>query len=361
MKKVIILLISIVILCNHSVRSQGCIAIRNLAGFGQFAYLGYAKTPDTWSLDINNRYFKPQVLFIGKENHGSFGADLYEYTVNIGLTKILAHGWSLGFDMPIAVNTGVFPMNAQGAPHRIRAFGIGDIRLTAYKWLFDENVPRKVNIQLGLGIKFPTGNSNSVDYWYISDNPVVKRLGTLLELFQLGDGGTGITTAVNVFYIFNRKISVFGNFFYVINPMNTNGVPAYPSFLAPPSVDSLNAATTNNVNSVPDVYTLRTGANYAFDRLVGTVGFRFEGSPAHDLFGDNDGLRRVGYIFSIEPGLNYKFKKSILYTFVTLPLARATLQTVPDQREEQITGKSKIITAGHFANWLIFFGYTFTF
>ena len=42
MKKLIALFISTVILCNHSVRSQGCVAIRNLAGFGQFAALGYA-------------------------------------------------------------------------------------------------------------------------------------------------------------------------------------------------------------------------------------------------------------------------------------------------------------------------------
>ena len=360
MKKVIILLILTVILCNHSVRSQGCVAIRNLAGFGQFASLGYAKTPDTWSLDINMRYFKPKNIFVGKKNLGPDPGNVNEYTVNFGLTKILAHGWSLGFDMPIAANSGVFPMNAQGGLHHVLAFGIGDIRLTAYKWLFDVNVPRKGNIQVGLGIKFPTGNYHSEDYFYYSDNPVVKNLQPLPESFQLGDGGTGITTTINAFYIFNRNISVFGNFFYLINPMNTNGVSS--SFgPQPPSQDSLNAATTNNVNSVPDVYTLRAGANYTFDRLVGTAGFRFEGSPAHDLFGDNDGLRRVGYIFSIEPGLQYKFRKSILYTFVTLPLARATIKTVPDQREEQITGKSNIITGGHFANWLIFVGYTFTF
>ena len=359
MKKVMILLISTVIFCNHSLRSQGCVAIRNLAGFGQFASLGYTKTPDTWSLDINMRYFKPESFFMGKKNLGPAGG-VKEYTVNFGLMKLLAHGWSLGLDMPITANSGFFPMNAQGASHHILAFGIGDIRLTVYKWLLDENVRRKGNIQVGLGIKFPTGNYHSEDYIYYSDNPVVKSLQPLPESFQLGDGGTGITTTINAFYILNRNMSVYANFFYLINPMNTNGVPSYFAGL-PPSVDSLNIATTNNVNSVPDVYTVRVGANYTFDRLVGTVGFHLDGSPAHDLFGENDGLRRVGYIFSVEPGLQYKFKKSILYTFVSLPLARATLKTVPDQREEQITGKSNIITPGHFANWLIYVGYTFTF
>ena len=69
-------------------------------------------------------------------------------------------------------------MNAQGGRHDVRAFGVGDIRLTAYKWLFDENVRRKGNIQVGLGIKFPTGNYHSVDYWYYSDKSVCQITAT---------------------------------------------------------------------------------------------------------------------------------------------------------------------------------------
>ena len=123
-------------------------------------------------------------------------------------------------------------MNAQGGRHDMQAFGVGDIRLTAYKWIFDENVRRKGNIQVGLGIKFPTGNYHSEDYWYYSDNPSVKSLQPLPEALQIGDGGTGITTAINAFYIFNRNISVFGNFFYLISPMNTNGVAVLSGWCA---------------------------------------------------------------------------------------------------------------------------------
>jgi hypothetical protein len=116
-----------------------------------------------------------------------------------------------GFDMP-AASSGTLNMNAQGGRHHMRGFGVGDIRLTAYKWVFDENVRRKGNIQVGLGIKFPTGNYHSEDYWYYSENPSVKSLQPLPEALQFGDGGTGITTAINAFYIFNRNISVYGNF-----------------------------------------------------------------------------------------------------------------------------------------------------
>ena len=75
------------------------------------------QTPDTWSLDINNRYFETHTVFFGKDNHGYDGINGYEYTVNFGLMKILTHGWSLGLDMPIAANSGVHTMNAQGGRH----------------------------------------------------------------------------------------------------------------------------------------------------------------------------------------------------------------------------------------------------
>jgi long-subunit fatty acid transport protein len=114
------------------------------------------------------------------------------------------------------------------------------------------------------------------------------------------------------------------------------------------------------VNSVPDNYTLRAGGNYTFDRLVFTAGIRYEGAPAYDLFGKNDGLRKVGHIFSVEPGIEYKFKTSFLYTFVTIPLSRATIQTVPDRRATEMTG-TYTITGGDLAGVIFFFGYAFTF
>jgi hypothetical protein len=345
--------------CFSIAHGQGCVAVKNLAGFGQFAALGFKQTPDTWSLDINNRYFAAWNLYQGTNKLPLDGNTLYEYAINFELIKELENGWSLAFDLPIAVNRGT-GFNSDGLKHAVHVFGVSDIRFTVYKWLLDTKVPRKGNIQFGLGLKFPTGNYHSVDYWYYGGNPDVKTLVADNVAIQLGDGGTGITTALNAFYIFNRTVSVYANLFYLISPVNVNGVLAYPPGVLPPSVDSLNAQTTNNVNSVPDNYTLRAGANFTFDNLVLTAGLRYEGAPAHDLIGDNDGLRRVGHIFSAEPGVEYKFKKAILYGFVTIPIQRKTIETVPDERQEAITGVP-FITPGHFANIVYYLGYTFTF
>lgn len=265
-------------------------------------------------------------------------------------------------DIPIASNTVVSSKeHASGYRHSTHAFGVGDLRFTVYKWLLNTNVPRKGNIQFGLDLKFPTGNYQTVDYFYSDPaNPFLGELAPVNVAIQLGDGGTGITAELNAFYIFNRSMSFYGNFFYLISPKDQNGVKSFQPNILPPAAVKLFHETTNDVNSIPDNYTLRVGVNFTFDRWVATADLRYEGAPAHDLIGENDGFRKVGYIFSVEPGIQYKLKTSYLYAFVTIPVDRATIQTVPNERQESITGVPTT-TPGHFANWVMFIGYTFTF
>lgn len=364
--KAIIITVAFSFLFACNAQSQGCVAIRNLAGFGQFAQLGYGQSNDKWMLDINNRYFKAWKFLQGKTNISpsshSEDIDLYEYTMNIGLSRVLNNGWALGLDMPISANKiSSIADNASGERHSVHAYGLGDIRFTVYKWLLKTNVVRKGNIQVGLGLKFPTGNYHTEDYFYSNPNDKsFKELAPVNVAAQLGDGGLGITTELNAFYIFSRKVSVYGNFFYLISPKDQNGVASWPPGVLPPDAKALFHAATYDVNSVPDNYTLRGGANFTFNNLVATAGLRYEGAPAHDLIGQNDGLRRVGHIFSVEPGVQYKFKKSFLYSFVTIPVDRATIETVPDERMAAITGTNSI-SPGHFANSIIYLGYAFTF
>jgi hypothetical protein len=343
--------------------AQGCVAIRNLSGFGQFASLGYSENQKQWLLDINNRYFEAHTLYQGAKDVSpadpSNGLSIYEYSMNFELSRILKNGWSLAVDLPISSNTFVSRLeHASGDRHSTHSFGIGDLRFTAFKWLLSSDHAHKGNIQLGAGLKFPTGNYHSTDYFYYSkSDPTLKIVGPVNGAIQLGDGGTGITTELNAFYIFNKTFSVFTELFYLISPVNQNGVSSQVNGV-PPNPAAVEAGS--DVNSVPDNYTLRAGANITFDRWVATAGLRFEGVPAHDLFGENDGLRHAGYIFSVEPGIQYKFKSSFLYCEVTLPVKRATIQTVPDKRVSEITGKY-YITGGDFANVVFFVGYAFTF
>ena len=108
MKLHFILMIGLFLICSES-KSQGCVAVRNLAGFGQFAQLGYKQAPDEWMLDFNNRYFGANQIFKGKDNVNppdpTNGLQLYEYTLNIELSRMLKNGWSIAFDLPISCNT----------------------------------------------------------------------------------------------------------------------------------------------------------------------------------------------------------------------------------------------------------------
>ncbi|MDP9042627.1 MAG: hypothetical protein M3N30_11660, partial [Bacteroidota bacterium] len=228
--KVFFILIIGFFLINPECHSQGCIAVRNLAGFGQFAQLGFKETPNLWLLDINNRYFEANQIFKGNKNVTppdlSNGLSLYEYTVNFELSRLLKNGWSLALDLPVSSNTIVSRAeHASGNRHSTSDFGIGDLRFAVFKWLLSTDRQRKGNIQFGLGLKLPTGNYHSMDYFYYSKtDPNLKMLAPVNVAIQLGDGGTGITTELNAFYIFNRSFSVFSNFFYLISPVDVNGV-----------------------------------------------------------------------------------------------------------------------------------------
>ncbi len=99
---------------------------------------------------------------------------------------------------------------------------MGDTRITGYRWLLDPLKSIKGNIQAGLGLKFPTGNYKYKDIFYKAD--ATNVLGPVDQSIQPGDGGFGITGEINTFFNFSHKIGVYGNFFYLINPREENGV-----------------------------------------------------------------------------------------------------------------------------------------
>ncbi len=360
MKKLTILAFLSVILIN-AIYSQGCVAIRNLAGFGQFAQLGYGQSSDKWALDINNRYFQASQVYSLKNPQPWDGLTIHEFTTNFEVSRIPEKGWTIALDVPVSTNSiSSIIEHRSGFRHTTSAYGLGDIRFTVYKWLFHGDNAQRGNIQVGAGIKFPTGNDHVEDYFYDDPtNPSARVLAPVNVAIQLGDGGTGFTTEINGFYIFNKTISIYGDFFYLINPLDQNNVPSLPPGF-PASVVKLFDTLGTNVNSVPDAYTIRGGIDFTYNKFVGSFGFRYEGIPGHDLIGKSDGLRRPGHIFSVEPGVQYKFKKSFLYTFISVPVMRSTVKAPTDAEASAITG-TNVTTTGHYANFVVFVGYTFTF
>ena len=211
---------------------------------------------------------------------------------------------------------------------------MGDLQFTAYKWLLKTTVEQRGNIQIGLGIKFPTGNYNKQGYFYRNDT--TRILSTLNPAIQLGDGGTGIVTELNTFYFFGSKkaFSLYGNFYYLINPTDINGT----QYTMGKPQTPLNIQRGAYDVSVIDVFSIRAGLNYDLKNWSFSGGIRYEGAPVYDLIGKSDGIRRSGYTLSAEPGIIYKFKKANVYVYVPFLLSHEVKQSALDLKIQKETG-----------------------
>jgi len=314
MKKATILLLSFW-LFNETVLSQGCIAIRNISGFGQYNLTDNAFSTSAWQLNINTRYFKSFRDFKEKTDQKTpkqNEAVVNSFSMDFSISKFLNNGWSVNFSLPVAANSREASAE-HGGPNTKRyttnSFGIGDIRFTAYKWLLKPTVKQRGNIQLGLGLKLPTGDYNYQDFFYRNDS--TRVLSAVNPSIQLGDGGTGIITELNFFYILNttRTLSLYGNFYYMANPREQNGT-AITNGRVPPRLDSL---ANNIILSVADQFSIRVGAYYNIKNWAFSAGIRNEGSPVEDIIGGSEGVRRAGHNLSVEPGILYKMKKVSIY------------------------------------------------
>jgi hypothetical protein len=344
-------------------QGQGCIPIRNIVGFGQFMrseYEGLDATPTTWLINVNTRYSKIARSYVGTERTNLPPEDerINEtFTMNVSIVRLLSRGWSIGMDVPLAANARTTwqehdPSNPAKIHHTVNSFGVGDIRIAAYKWLWSTTESHRGNIAVGLGLKFPTGNYHFKDDFYKASGPIAAPVNVTI---QLGDGGMGFSNEINAYYNLTSSMSLYGNFFYLFNPRDENGVSSIDGGGTP---TQLQIDTGDDVYSVPDSYSARAGANFTMQKFIFWMGARMEGQPTYDLIGESNGTRRAGYTISVEPGINYRIKKTIVYLFVPLTIERKTQQTVPDIARSTITG-TPFISGGGFGDYMIFLGAVF--
>jgi len=224
--------------------------------------------------------------------------------------------------------------NTGGASARktTHSFGIGDVRGAVYYWFLDPSKGKKWNMQAGLGLKLPTGDFRYQDYFYRNDT--TRTIGPVDQSIQLGDGGTGITLELNAYYAFSHDFSMYGNFFYLSNPREQNGISTARGGV--PTTTQLQYGS--NVMSVPDQYMYRAGMNYMKGKWTTSLGIRKEGIPAEDLIGESGGFRRPGYVINAEPGVAYQSKKSTFFFNLPVAIQRNRTQSVPDKIRTQKTG-----------------------
>lgn len=357
-----LLFIGLLIGIYHSSRAQGCVAIRSngstCAMMG--SHDGHAPSAN-WVFALNSRYFESYKHFVGtveQKERVERGTEVINhfFSTELGITRQFNDRWSLGFFAPIISNARSSMYEHYGnnstspdARHSTHSFGLGDIRLAAYYWLLDPVKAAKANVQLGLGVKLPTGDYRYQDYFYKNDS--VKILGPVDQSIQLGDGGTGLTLELNSFYSFSQRTGLYFNGFYLFNPREQNGVSTARG--GTPSATAV--ANGSDVMSVPDQYMLRLGANYNAGQFSFSGGMRLECVPAEDLIGGSNGFRRPGYVLSAEPAIAYKIKRTQFYVSVPVAVERNRTQSVPDKIR---TAKTGVYTKGDaaFADYTVNFG-----
>jgi hypothetical protein len=327
-------------------RSQGCVAIRNVAGISPDLLFGNLKPGERCILNITNRYFEAGKSFRGSKPFSDTLVTNRIYTMNLSVSAVLNNGWMLSLGVPVSANS-----RNNGADHKgplsypkytTRAFGLGDIRLTIYKWLLPFFPNQKGNIQAGLGIKFATGDYNYQDYFVRNDS--TKILAPVDQAIQPGDGGTGITAELGAFYSVGRKINLYAQGYYLINPREQNGV----SNLKGRNPTAQQVTNNTVVMSVPDQFSFRVGTNIFIQKLVLAAGLRYETVPVNDLVGGNKGFRRAASILSAEPGVSYKMKSALAFVNVGIPFRRTIVQNSQND-----------MTPAAFADWIISFGAQF--
>src|SRR6476660_3545000 len=167
MKKLFFLLIIVSFFYTESI-GQGCVAIRSTGGFCT-ASMNHPKV-SPWVVGINNRYFKSYKHFVGTEEQKQRveeGTEVinHVFSTELGLTRQFNNRWSFAFFAPLISNARS-SLYEHDSKHRYstHSFGLGDIRFATYYWLVDPAKMSKANIQVGLGLKLPSGDYKYTDY-----------------------------------------------------------------------------------------------------------------------------------------------------------------------------------------------------
>jgi hypothetical protein len=364
MKNTAILLL-LAIGCSYHAYSQGCVAIRSTGGMCTMDHaemLAATETtiPSKWIFNANTRYFKSYKHFVGKEEQKQRvdnGTNVinHSFTLDAAITRLINKRWSVSADVPIISNTrSSLYENGGKERNTTSSFGLGDIRVWASYWMLSPVKSPKFNLQLGLGLKFATGDYRYTDRFYTATG--TTQIGPVDQSIQLGDGGTGITTELNGFWAITRQLNMYGNLYYLFNPREQNGTSTARG--GTPSATAI--ANGSDVMSVPDQFMVRGGLNYSVKKLTMTAGIRHECIPVHDLIGGSLGFRRPGYITSFEPGLTYAFRKISLYTFVPIAITRNRTQSMADKITTENSGKYTHGDAA-FADYAVNIGFSVNF
>jgi hypothetical protein len=327
---------------SRAASGQGCMPLHFTSatlGGQQAPFL----LPHEWQVGVAARRVASNRVFLDSHEDESVapgGQPLYlrlnslDLSASYGLTEQL----SVTFTVPLSHSTAsnVYP---DGIRHTVDGTGIGDINLMGNFWLGTPGKHPKGNLQLGLGVKAPTGRNHVLGNAYDSLGNVAAA--PIPQTVQPGDGGWAVLTQAQAFQqLFSRASAYFTGFYSISLRQHTDVL----------------WAPANALWAVPDVYTARLGLSYALKvepGLVLSLGGRVDGTPTSDLIGGRtDYFRHAGYTVYVDPGLSVQLGRNQF----TLNVPVRVRHTYFDM----IVGNPQVVRPGigGVADYVIYAGYT---
>jgi hypothetical protein len=315
---------------------QGCIIAHSFGEVGGPTTQGGYLQPGHWELTIGYRHQYSFRHYVGSVEQ-TYRAQTHSEVrnrinlVSADLTYQITRRWSADIDAPFEfasrryfIGQGVFGNNipAQSIIGDYGTQGLGDITMSVHRWMWDPKDNPKHNIELGIGIEFPTGQDSIASRF--STRPGAPPTDNIADYsIQPGIGVWGLPISWVSFQSLNSQVQVYFNGSYLATLQESNGVPTGHS-------DPLTAYV-----SPGDEYLLQAGISYSFKSIRGlafTFGPRDEGVRSHDFFTRNIGWRRPGFAISLEPGFQYLFNhgNDLITGSIARAIYRNRTRSVPD-------------------------------
>lgn len=328
--------------------AQGCVAIRSFTACNPNAFSNGNVLGRGWMLSTNYRYFESYKHFSGTEENEARQeqhTSVFNWTnqVNLGLTYNLNKQEGFTVVLPYTYNTRSSLYEHGGkARYQTRSAGIGDMRLTYNRWLWHPDSVSTGNLQVGVGLKLPTGDFNAKDFFYNEGTDTVPNTATnpwgqyqpVDQSIQLGDGGLGFTLELQGYVKLVGPVYGYMNAFYLFNPMATNGTITYRS------------RANEQIMSVTDQYMARAGLSFNVSKKAGFnvfCGGRIEGIPVEDLIGESNGFRRPGYVVLVEPGLDWMHGRHDVNFSLPFAVVRNRTQSVTDKENTALSTTGAVV------------------
>ncbi len=198
----------------------------------------------------------------------------------------------------------------QSSPIKYNSTGVGDTIIGVNSWLWNPSHVTRGNVSLGLGLYIPTGNddvTNTIDSNTSGSGPAVTETVPVDYSIQPGSGGWGGVLQWMAYSRMSTNLTVYSDGDYIAMQGGTNGVARGATLSTTTPLE--------NYDAIADQYLLEAGLEVptGVRGLAATVGPRWEGVPAYNLFPvSNDGFRRPGYAVSVGPGIEYTWHGNIL-------------------------------------------------